>query len=267
MLVDFHSHTTASDGSLSPDQLAQAMRARGVSVFSVTDHDTLAAYATLAALRAPRVVSGIEINTTYRASEVHVLGYGMRLDDAPLGTMIERNRHARAERVAKIVAQLNRVGFDISLDDVRAQAAPGATLGRPHVAKALLRNAYVSSIDAAFRGLLSRERPGYVPSIHVTPQTAIATIAAAGGIPVLAHPGRLRDYDLIDELADEGLVGLEVFYPSHSPGQIQHFRDRARSLGLVTTAGSDFHDARYGPGTVGIEVDADDIAPFLELVG
>jgi predicted metal-dependent phosphoesterase TrpH len=266
VLVDFHSHTLESDGSLEPEALALAMSSRGVGTFSVTDHDSLAAYPRVVEAAAGTVVTGIEINSTYRGSEVHVLGYGMRLDDPSLGAMIERNRHARGERVAKMVAQLNRVGIDLTIDDVRAEAAAGAPLGRPHVAKALVRNAYAASVEAAFRGLLARDRAGYVPSIHVRPQDAIAAIAGAGGIPVLAHPGRLRDYDLIDELADEGLVGLEVFYPAHGPGQVQHFRERARNLGLVMTAGSDFHDARYGAGVVGVEVDPDDIAPFLELV-
>jgi predicted metal-dependent phosphoesterase TrpH len=266
VLVDFHSHTRESDGTLEPRALAEAMRARGVVAFSVTDHDTLAAYPSVTEGANARVVPGIEINSTYRGNEVHVLGYGMRLDDPALTAMLQRNRDARAERVATMVAQLNRAGIELSLDDVRKEAAPGAPLGRPHVAKALVRNAFAPNVESAFRGLLAREKAGYVPSIHVRPADAIATIAGAGGTPVLAHPGRLREYELIDELADAGLVGLEVFYPSHSPGQVRHFRERAAALSLVMTAGSDFHDSRYGAGTVGIEVDAADIAPFLDLV-
>jgi hypothetical protein len=238
-----------------------------VGPFSVTDHDTLAAYRPLAdAVASGRVVVGIEINTTYRSNEVHILGYGLPLDDAALNALLENNRLARGERIAKVVAGLNRFGIGLSLDEVRAEAAPGAPLGRPHVAKALVRNGYAPSVDAAFRGLLSRDRPGYVPSIHVTPITAIETIAGAGGIPVLAHPGRLRQDDVIDELADAGLLGLEVFYPAHTPGQVARFRQRAENLGLVMTAGSDFHDARYGAGAVGIEVEREDIAPFLDMV-
>lgn len=267
MLVDFHSHTRESDGSLEPAELARAMDARGVEIFSVTDHDTLAAYRPLAdAVATGRLIVGIEINTTYRGNEVHILGYGLPLEDAKLNALVESNRLARGERIAKVVAGLNRFGIGLSLNDVQAEAAPGAPLGRPHVAKALVRNGYAPTVDSAFRGLLSRDRPGYVPSIHVTPMTAIETIAGAGGIPVLAHPGRLRQDDVIDELADAGLLGLEVFYPSHSPGQVARFRTRADDLGLVMTAGSDFHDARYGAGAVGIEVERDDLAPFLELL-
>ena len=266
MLVDFHSHTTASDGSLTPSQLAEAMRARNVSIFAVTDHDTLAAYAELSLRAEVPVITGVEINTTYRGNEVHVLGYGVRAGDDSLNALLASNRTARTERVERIVAQLNRAGFPVTLKQVWAEAAPGAALGRPHVAKALLRNGYVPTIETAFRRLLSRERPGYVPSHHVTPHDAIKTIARAGGVPVLAHPGRLVDYAIIDEMADAGLAGLEVFYPAHDSGQVRRFREMARRLGLVETAGSDFHDARYGAGVVGMEVDADDLEPFLELV-
>ena len=267
MLVDFHSHTRESDGTLEPLALAQAMNARGVSIFAVTDHDSLGAYASLDGATAPaQLVTGIEINTTYRGNEVHVLGYGVPLDDPELNGLIERNRLARTERIIKVIAGLNRVGVGLALEDVKAEAAEGAPLGRPHVAKALVRGGYTPTIEAAFRGLLSRDRPGYIPSVHITPQVAIETIAGAGGIPVLAHPGRLRDYELIDELADVGLLGLEVFYPAHEPGQVAHFRDRADELGLVMTAGSAFHDARYGAGMVGVEVEREDLEPFLDLV-
>jgi predicted metal-dependent phosphoesterase TrpH len=269
VLVDFHSHTRESDGTLEPRDLAALMRRRGVSIYSVTDHDTLAAYraAGLAGdgKAGPRLVVGIEINTTYRESEVHILGYGLPLGAPELDDALAANRRARAERVAKIVERLNAAGVDVSLGDVHAQAN-GESMGRPHVAMALVRAGHVPTIDAAFRSLLGRDRKGYVPSIHLTPQRAIEIVTRAGGVPVLAHPGRLRDYELIDELVEAGLVGLEVFYPAHSPAQITLFRERARDLGLVMTAGSDFHDPRYNARGVGVEVDREDIAPFLELV-
>jgi predicted metal-dependent phosphoesterase TrpH len=270
VLVDFHSHTRESDGTLEPRELAALMRRRGVCVYSVTDHDTLAAYGDSGledGTGSPRLVVGIEINTTYRGSEVHLLGYGLPLGAAELNDTLATNRRARVERVAKIVGRLNAIGVDVSFDDVRAQANGGASLGRPHVAMALVRAGYVRTIDAAFRSLLGRDRPGYEPSVHLTPHRAIEIIVRAGGVPVLAHPGRLRDYDLIDEMADAGVAGIEVFYPSHDQSQVALFRERARDLGLVMTAGSDFHDARYNVRGVGVEVEPGDIAPFLELVG
>jgi predicted metal-dependent phosphoesterase TrpH len=113
---------------------------------------------------------------------------------------------------------------------------------------------------------LRRGSPGYVPSTHITPHEAIAVIRASGGVPVLAHPGRLKNYDVIGNLAEHGLQGLEVFYPSHEPMQVQYFREQAKRYDLVMTAGSDFHDIRYHTRGVGAEVEDEDIRPFLNLV-
>lgn len=241
------------------------MHKRGVSIFSITDHDTLAAYDGLTVPAPMTVVTGIEINTTYSANECHVLGY--RLNDmASLAAMLERNRAARRTRIGQIVDQLRNAGCGLTLEQVVAESKGGEALGRPHVAKALIRHGHVADIETAFRNWLSRGKPGYVPSTHMTPHDAVDAILAAGGIPVLAHPGRLHDYALIDELAEHGLQGLEVFYPTHEPAQVQHFRDTATRLNLVMTGGSDFHDIRYHKRGVGMEIEPEDIRPFLNLV-
>lgn len=244
------------------------MRARGVCAFSITDHDSLKAYAAFdrADMPGARVIVGIEINTTYRESEVHVLGYGIPLDDPAFNALVEENCLARERRALRMVEQLSRAGCDIKLEDVRARARPGSPLGRPHVAKALVAAGRARGVEEAFSAFLRPGKPGYVPSLHVTPQRAIEAIAAAGGVPVLAHPGRLKDYALIDELAAMGLVGLEVFYPRHQPAQVAYFREKAREYGLVMTAGADFHDPRYNAHGVGMEVEEGDIRAFLELV-
>lgn len=242
------------------------MRERGVRFFSITDHDSIKAYGQFEVPAHMRSISGIEINTTYRDGEVHVLGYRLPLGDSPLSRVLEENRAARRTRVGRIVGQLRDAGHDITMDDVHAEAFEGASLGRPHVGKALIRLGIAPDIETAFRSFLRRGTPGYVPSTHITPQQAIEVILESGGVPVLAHPGRLKDYSVVDELVEHGLQGLEVFYPTHEPMQIQYFRDQARRLGLVMTAGSDFHDIRYHKRGVGVEVDVDDITPFLELV-
>lgn len=242
------------------------MQARGVRIFSITDHDTLAAYGAFVPGPGARVVTGIEINTTFRDGEVHVLGYRVPLGDAQLATVLEQNRAARRVRVARIVEQLHAAGHPITMDHVEAEAVPGAALGRPHVGKALIRMGIVGDIEAAFRKFLRRGQPGYVPSTHITPHRAIEVIERAGGVAVLAHPGRLRDYAIVDELAERGLRGLEVFYPTHDRAQVAHFRGIADRLGLVMSAGADFHDIRYHTRGVGIEVADSDIRPFLDLV-
>ncbi len=124
----------------------------------------------------------------------------------------------------------------------------------------------VRDVQSAFDQLLSRGKPGYAPSNHITPLEAIEVIRAAGGVPVLAHPGRLKDEAVIDELAERGLAGLEVFYPTHSTAQVARYRERARRLGLAMSAGSDFHDERWNAAEVGMDVDEADIRPFLDLV-
>jgi predicted metal-dependent phosphoesterase TrpH len=265
MIVDFHSHTTQSDGSLSPSDLVARMTARGVEWFSITDHDTIRAYDTIDAGHA-HVVPGVEINTTWRGSDVHILGYGIPIGASPVGDMMARNREHRRARIDVMVAGLNRIGYPVTVDAVLAESAGGHALGRPHVAKALVRAGMVRDVPAAFRELLSAGGAGYAPSHHVTPLDAIAAVRESGGVAVLAHPGRLDDIAILDELVAGGLAGIEVFYPTHSVGQIAAYRDLAARNGLVMTAGSDFHDPRYNPRGVGMDVDPDDIAPFLALV-
>jgi predicted metal-dependent phosphoesterase TrpH len=242
------------------------MHERGVRIFSITDHDTLAAYAHVTPAAGSRLIPGIEINTTYDDGEVHVLGYRLPLDHSPLAQVLEGNRAARRTRVARIVRQLQDHGHEITMEHVHAEAHEGSSLGRPHVGKALVRLGIAPNIESAFRGYLRRGTPGYVPSTHITPHEAIDAIAASGGIAVLAHPGRLRDYDIIGDLAERGLQGLEVFYPTHEAMQIQYFRDAAKRYNLVMTAGADFHDIRYHKRGVGVEVDEADIRGFLNLV-
>lgn len=265
MTVDFHCHTRASDGVLSPEQLAALMRGRGVRIFSITDHDTLRAYDGLA-IDFARLVPGIEINTTWRGDDVHVLGYGFPLGDTPLRSMLEANRTHRLRRVERMLAGLAAAGYPLPFADVEAQSKGGDALGRPHVAKALIAAGYARDVDAAFRDLLGAGKPGYQPSHHVTPIEAVEAILASGGIPVLAHPGRLKDESILDALVEAGLRGLEVFYGTHSRAQVAHFRARAAHFGLVMTAGSDFHDATWQVRTVGMDVEPEDIAAFLELL-
>lgn len=265
MIVDFHSHTNESDGTLSPAELVASMRKRGVGIFSITDHDTLRAYDGLC-VDGARVIPGIEINTTWRGSDVHILGYGLPLEASPLTDILEANRNHRRDRIVVMIEKLNAAGYAIAMDDVLAESGGGHALGRPHVAKALVRHKLIADVETAFKKLLGRGGPGYVPSHHITPLEAIDVIRRSGGVPVLAHPGRLKDDSLIDDFAERGLVGLEVFYPTHAPGQVSYFREKATRYGLVMTAGSDFHDIRYNVRGVGVEVDEDDIRPFLELI-
>jgi predicted metal-dependent phosphoesterase TrpH len=265
--VDFHSHTTESDGSLKPAQLIERMRSRGVGWFSITDHDTLRAYDVMPEEPGAHVVRGIEINTTWEGGDVHILGYRIPLGDAsPVAQTIARNREHRRGRIDLMLQGLNAAGYPLTREGVLAESDGGHALGRPHVAKALVRAGMVADVPAAFRDLLSSGKPGYAPSHHITPFEAVDVVRRSGGVAVVAHPCRLDDTAIVDELTERGLAGLEVFYPSHSPQQVAAYRALAARLGLVMTAGSDFHDPRWNPRGVGMDVEAADIAPFLELV-
>ena len=266
MTVDFHSHTHESDGVLTPEALVAMMQARGVQIFSITDHDTLRAYDGLE-VEGPQLVTGIEINTTWRGEDVHVLGYGFPLgEETPVAQKLITNRASRRERVEKMVAQLNAIGIPLTVQDVLDESGGGHALGRPHVAKALIKGGHAPDVSSAFDRYLSPGRPGYQPTPYMTPLEAVDVIARSGGIPVLAHPGRLKDETILDELVDAGLLGLEVFYSTHTSAQTAHFRNRAAHFGLVMTAGADFHDPRYSVHGVGMEVDEGDLQPFLEMV-
>ena len=256
-----------SDGTLSPQELSDFMGERGVEVFSISDHDTLAAYGAFTPPPGARVITGIEINTTWRENEVHVLGYGVPLGPSPINDLLEYNQAQRRIRAETMVERLRQAGYALTLEDVLRESGGAFAIGRPHVAKALVRLGAVASVDAAFKQALSRGKPGYVPQLYTTPEHAIQKIAEAGGIPVLAHPGRLRDRILIDALADRGLRGLEVFYPLHDAADTAEFRETARRYGLVMTAGMDFHDIRYHTRGVGMDVDAQDLAAFFDLIG
>jgi predicted metal-dependent phosphoesterase TrpH len=264
--IDLHSHTAMSDGTLSPQELSDFMGERGVELFSISDHDTLAAYGAFEPPAGARVITGIEINTTWRENEVHVLGYGVPLGPSPINELLEYNQAQRRIRAETMVERLQKAGYPVTLEDILRESGGALSIGRPHVAKALVRLGVVDSVDAAFREALKPGKPGYVPQIYTTPEHAIDQITAAGGIPVLAHPGRLRDRHLIDDLVGHGLRGLEVFYPLHDEADTREFRETARKYGLVMTGGMDFHDIRYHTAGVGMEVNREDIAPFLELV-
>jgi 3',5'-nucleoside bisphosphate phosphatase len=266
VIVDFHSHTRESDGALAPEELVAMMRARGVRVFSITDHDTMRAYGQFAADFA-KVVPGIEIYTTWEDNEVHVLGYNLPLgDDTPLAAVLAENREFRRTRIDRIVSNLTAAGYPLTVADVVAESDGGDALGRPHVAKALIRKGYAKDVQSCFDTLLVRGKPGYMPSSYITPEQAIDVIRDSGGLPVLAHPGRLKDAAIIDQLIGHGLRGLEVFYPTHNASQTAIFREKATRHNLVMTAGSDFHDIRWNTRGVGMDVEDADIKPFLDLV-
>lgn len=252
--IDLHIHSTASDGTLSPAEIvALALRA-GLSAISITDHDSIAGVREALLGGVPDslgFVTGVEISAEpppfYPGSgSIHILGYGLRLDDPELNRMLEKLQDSRRQRNPEIIARLNKQGISIRIEDVEREAADGQP-GRPHIAKLMVRKGFVKSFDEAFDRFLGKGKPAYVDKVRIESIHAIELINTAGGVPVLAHPCllELESVEQLDELLQEmmsmGLKGLEVYYPQHSPEQIRKYTDLARRNDLLMTGGTDFH--------------------------
>jgi predicted metal-dependent phosphoesterase TrpH len=249
--VDLHAHSTRSDGVLTPEALVRDVAAAGVRVFSLTDHDTLAGYRELAAGALPHgltLIPGVEINALVTRDmglwegELHILGFGMDPTDEVFEAALRGQREARRVRFDRTVALLREIGLPIDAQVEGLQVGVDDALGRPTIARALIAAGFASSVEDAFSRLIGHGSPGYVRREGLGPEAAIAAIAAAGGLPVLAHfreaPGRL---DVMRELVEAGLRGLEVHYRSFDTFTVQLVGAIARDLGLIATGGSDYH--------------------------
>lgn len=239
-------HTTASDGRCSPDDLVARVQAAGLGTFAITDHDTVAALPAarrLADARGLTLVPGIEITAVWDARDVHVLGYWCDEDDADLAAFLVEQRARRVARVERIAHALARAGAAIDvtplLDD--AAARPGAAVGRPGLARALVQAGHAASVQDAFDRLLGEGRPAYVPRSGVAPEEVFALVHAAGGLASIAHPGVTRRDDLLARWARGGADALEAFHSDHGAGDEGRYLDAAAQLGLAVSGGSDFH--------------------------
>ena len=247
--VDLHSHTTASDGTLAPRELVRLAARHGVRVLAVTDHDSTGGLAEAMdeakSLPPLEIVPGLEINCDVPGAEVHVLGYCRDWEAAWFQAFLGTQREERRQRVYRIAARLAELGMPIDPGEVFALVKEGSA-GRPHVAQAMVDRGYVKSVREAFDRYLSMNGPANVPRKRFTPVEAVRVIRRARGVPVLAHPGLANRDELIPELVEAGLLGIEAFYPEHSSGQITAYREMCSRLGLIATGGSDFHGLRVG---------------------
>ena len=250
--VDLHAHSARSDGVLRPEQLIRDVAAAGVRVFSLTDHDTLAGYHDLIAADAVpndmTLIPGVEINALVTRDlglwegELHILGFGMDPADAAFEGALVAQRDARRSRFGRTVALLREIGMPIDAQVEGLETGDDDALGRPTIARALIAAGFATSVEDAFSRIIGHGQPGYVRREGLGPEAAIHVIRDAGGLPVLAHfreaPGRL---DVIDELVDAGLAGLEVFYRTFDPATVDAMAALASVKGLVMTGGSDYH--------------------------
>lgn len=247
--IDLHTHSTASDGIYAPSELLQKAKSIGLRVLALTDHDTTGGIEEAARAAAQLdidFIPGIEINTDVGGGEVHVLGYFIEYQRPAFQAILKVLRDARERRGQRMVELLNEEGINVSWDRVR-EIAEGS-VGRPHVAKALLEAGYVQTIGEAFDKYIGKGKAAYVPRYKLSPEDAVRLIASANGLPVIAHPvelpglNELRNW--LPDLSSAGMVGLETYYGPYTTEQEQALLALANEYKLIPTGGTDFH----GPG-------------------
>jgi len=256
--VDLHTHTTASDGALRPSQLVARAARLALKVIGITDHDSTDGVAeALAAGKTEgvEVIPGVEINTDVPGSEVHMLGYFVDHAHEELGVQLARIRDGRIGRARHMAGKLAEMGAAVPLERILEIAGEGS-VGRPHVAQALLEAGHVATYEQAFVQYIGRNSPAYVERMKFSPAEACRLIRRAGGVPVLAHPvahdrygGIVTPFDLhqkLPELIEAGLLGLESYYPGYDAITTEYLLGIARRYGLVGAGGTDFHGIRSG---------------------
>ncbi|WP_041294771.1 PHP domain-containing protein [Isoptericola variabilis] len=269
-MIDLHTHSSVSDGTDEPRQVVEAAAAAGLTVVALTDHDTTAGWdqaAQAVAEHGVALVRGTEVSTRVRTPDgasisVHLLSYLHDPTNPALADELERTRASRRTR-ARAMTDLLARDFPITWDDVVAQTGDGTTVGRPHLADALVALGVVATREEAFATVLHPGAPYYVPHYAPDAEVAVRAVRAAGGVPVMAHPGagargRVVADETIAELADAGLAGLEVDHRDHDAATRAHLRDLASALGLFVTGSSDYHGTgklnRIGENTTAPEV-------------
>lgn len=248
--IDLHAHSTVSDGTQTPAELVEAARAAGIGTLALTDHDSTAGWQDAfdaAAGTKLTIIPGMELSTRHGRQSVHMLAYLVDPEHAGLREETLRIREARLTRAESIVARL-AADFDISWPDVVAQTSHGSTVGRPHIADALVARGASKDRSAAFRDILHPKFGYYEPHYAPDPLAAVALIRDAGGVPVIAHPGTRGAENVISEqnlaaLVDAGLFGLEIYHRENTPDAQERLFEYAERFNLAVTGSSDYHGA------------------------
>ena len=252
MKVDLHIHTIYSDGVFSPERIVDTAIEAGLDAIAITDHDNVLAYPIAVDYaekiansggKSLEILPGVEINTIYKGTEIHILGYFMDRDNADFQAMLKSQQKARVEQTEEILHLLNKKeGIHITLDKLKTLVAEGGSIGRPHIAKAITMVGGTNSVTDAYNKYIHDGSDVYIQRKTITPHEAIETIYDAGGIPVFAHPFDVEDAEnLIKEFMHYGLRGVEAYHRKHSPAMVEYYSSIAEKNGLIITGGSDFH--------------------------
>jgi len=243
--ADLHLHTNFSDGTYTPQELVLKSIKCGLSAIAIVDHDTICAI--VPALEAAKeknieVLSGIEFSSEHETKEVHILGYLIDYNNSALLEKLDFLKKIRIQRVYKIIEKLKSLGVILSPEAV-FEIAKGGTVGRLHIARAMLKEGLISSLAEAFQKYIGDKCPAYVLGFKFSVKEAIELIKKSGGIPVLAHPYVLNNDELILQFIEDGLMGLEIYYPEHSQSMVNFYLKLAKKHNLLITGGSDCHGA------------------------
>lgn len=250
MKIDLHVHTLYSDGVYSPEKVVDTAIDVGLQAISLTDHDNILSYKVAQDYIKEKnlvdkleIIQGVEINTLYKNYEVHILGYFMDTENSDFKNLLKTQQNARVAQTKEIITLLGKKeGIRIKYEDIQKQVAPGGSIGRPHIAKAIANVGGTSNVIEAYAKYINDSSHVYVPRKTVTPYDAVEIIYGAGGVPVIAHP---YDIDIAEKLIKNlmscGLRGIEAYHRKHSPACVEYFSSMAEELGLIVTGGSDFH--------------------------
>lgn len=241
--ADLHLHTVFSDGTYTPQEVVSRSAECGLSAIAVVDHDSVKGIGPsieIAKTLGIEIIPGIELSAEYQGMEVHILGYLFDYTDGKLNEQLERLNKSRVERIYKITDKLNEIGVRLDPEKVFALATKG-TVGRLHLARALVKEGLVNSLQEAFRKYIGDKCPAFVLGFKFSPKEAIQLIRDSGGIPVIAHPYSLNNDELIPEFASYGLMGIEVYYPEHSQAMVNFYLGLVKEHNLLVTGGSDCH--------------------------
>ena len=251
MKTDLHIHTYFSDGVYTPEKIVDTAVDVGLGAFAITDHDNILAYDVASKYIEDNglsdkieIIRGIEVNTLYKDYEVHILGYFMNPEDSDFQNLIKTQQQARVKQTKEILNLLyKKESIKIKFEDIKKLVAPGGSIGRPHIARAITSAGGTTNVMDAYAKYIHVDSPVYVQRKTVSPQDAVEIIYDAGGVPVIAHPHDLEDIaeGLIKDLMNYGLRGIEAYHRKHSPAMVEYFSSMAETLGLIVTGGSDFH--------------------------
>lgn len=249
--ADLHVHTTHSDGRMTPEQVVEHARKKGLKAIAVTDHDIVSAVKAAQQMGEKysiEIIPGIEMSTLWEDQEIHILGYFVDIYDPKLLEALDKQRDVRFLRNQMMIEKLQKIGIPITLEEVMERKIDNdqRNIGRPHIAEVLIAKGIVRTMDEAFDRYLGRNGQAYLTPDRISPVEAIRLIHQSGGVAVIAHPGLYQKDEIIPLFVEEGLDGLEVDHPDHTDEDRQRYQAIATRYQLIATAGSDFHGERNG---------------------